>query len=94
MGHVGILELVFRLDGCRSLKDKRTVVRSLVDRLRHRFNVSAAEIDHQDDHERATIGVALIASDRDLAQRLLNGLVDYAEETTEAELVGIHQEVL
>lgn len=94
MAHIGILELEFALHGCGSLKDKRHVVRSLVDRLRHRFEVSAAEIDYQDVWDRTKVGVALISAEHTAVQRLLEQLIDYAEATTEAELVGIHTEIL
>jgi hypothetical protein len=88
------LELEFRLDGCRSLKDKRQVIRSLIDRLRHHFNVAVAETEHQDVWDRAGIAIAVVSSDRGVVQRLLDELTDYAEATTEAELVGIHSEIL
>jgi uncharacterized protein YlxP (DUF503 family) len=94
MARIGVLELTFRLDGCRSLKDKRSVVKSLVDRVRHRFNVSAAETEHQDVWDLAGVGIAVISGDRGVVERLLAELTDYAEATTEAELVGIHSEIL
>lgn len=52
------------LPEARSLKDKRAVVRALRDRLRAHFNVSVAEMDHQDAWQRATIGIAAIGPDR------------------------------
>lgn len=91
---VGLVELTLRLHGCRSLKEKRQVVRSLVDRLRHHFNTAVAEVDYQDEHERALIGIAVVSSDKALVERLLEEVIDYAENNTEAELVGIQTEVL
>jgi len=44
----------------RSLKTKRAAIRPVVDGLRHRFKVSVAEVDHQDQWQRAAIGVALV----------------------------------
>ncbi|HKJ02560.1 MAG TPA: DUF503 domain-containing protein [Longimicrobiales bacterium] len=58
--------------GCTSLKEKRSVVRSLKDRLRARFHVSVAETDLQDVHTRAEIAVALVSSDRRLAESILD----------------------
>ncbi|MCC7493064.1 MAG: DUF503 domain-containing protein [Fimbriimonadaceae bacterium] len=92
--HIGIAELTFRLDGCRSLKEKRHVVRSLVDRLRHQFNASVAEVAHQDEWTLAGVGLALVNSDRRLVERLLEQVVDYAERTCEAELIGLETELL
>ncbi|MED5564503.1 MAG: DUF503 domain-containing protein [Gemmatimonadota bacterium] len=51
------------LPECRSLKDKRRVVKSLKDRIRGRFNVSVAETAHQDVWTRAQLSVALVTRD-------------------------------
>ena len=55
MAAIGVLTLELRIESSHSLKEKRHVVQSLKDRLRHKFNVSVAEIAHQDLWQRATI---------------------------------------
>jgi uncharacterized protein YlxP (DUF503 family) len=52
------------LAACRSLKDKRHVLKSLKDRLHNRFNVSAAETDHHDLWQRAELTVCVVATER------------------------------
>ena len=59
------------LPGCSSLKEKRSVVRSLRDRLRAKFNVSVAETDFQDVHTRAQLTIALVATDTRFAESVL-----------------------
>ena len=59
------------LPACRSLKDKRHVVKSLKDRLHHRFNVSAAETGHHDLWQRAELTVCVVATDRAHAESVL-----------------------
>jgi uncharacterized protein YlxP (DUF503 family) len=59
------------LPGCQSLKDKRSVLKSLKDRLHNRFNVSAAETDHQDLWQRAELTVGVVSTDRGHAERVL-----------------------
>ncbi|MGL4208798.1 MAG: DUF503 domain-containing protein, partial [Candidatus Adiutrix sp.] len=54
--HVGALEITLRLQGNDSLKGKRKVVKSLIGRVKSRFNVGAAEVDQQDTHELAVLG--------------------------------------
>jgi len=71
---VGFGRWLFRVPGSRSLKEKRSVVRSLRDRLRSRFSVSISETDFQDDVQRAELAAALAASDRVLAESLLSKL--------------------
>ncbi len=92
--HIGIVETTWRLDGCHSLKEKRQVVRSLIDKLRHHFNASVAEVEHQDTHGLAGIGLAVVNSDRRLVERLIEQIIDYAEHHAEAELIGLETEIL
>lgn len=79
-----------RLPGVRSLKEKRSRVRPIVDRVRHRHHLSVAEVGRQDDHGRAVIQVAVVASSQAVAEEVLDGidrLVWSADgiEVTEAE---------
>lgn len=73
---VGVGRWAFRVPACRSLKQKRSVVRSLRDSLRARYPVSVSETDFQDDVQRAELTAALAASDRTLAESLLGKLDD------------------
>lgn len=92
--HVGVLELELRLHGCRSLKEKRSVVRSLIDRLRHTFGASVAEVDGQNEWQRAVIGAAIVSGDRLLVERFLNEMIDFAEAHAGAEIVAIGTEIV
>jgi uncharacterized protein YlxP (DUF503 family) len=60
------------LPGVDSLKEKRMVVRSLKDRIHHRFKVSVAETAHQDQWTRAQLAVALVATDQGHAEEVLD----------------------
>ncbi len=62
------LTLQLRIEHAQSLKDRRQVVRSLKDKLRHGFNVSVAELDESTTWQSATIGVAGISGSRDYLQ--------------------------
>jgi uncharacterized protein len=68
---LAILTLELRIEGARSLKDKRQVLRSLKDKLRQSFNVSVAELDQTELWQRATIGVVSISSSRDYLAGLM-----------------------
>jgi len=71
---VALLTLELRIEAAHSLKDKRQVVRSLKDRLRAKFNVAVAELDHNDLWQRATIGVASISDSRDYLDGLMQNV--------------------
>ena len=59
------------LPACQSLKDKRTIVKSLKDRMHNRFNVSVAETGHHDLWQRAELTVCVVSTDRTHAESVL-----------------------
>ena len=75
---VGLLSIEIHVPGARSLKDKRTVLRSAKDRLR-RLNVSVAEIDHQSLRQRARLGVAAVGATQTGVERSLQAVVEEIE---------------
>lgn len=78
MPAVGLLTVELHFPGARSLKDKRRVLASVKDRTR-KLNVSLAEIDHLDAHQRARLGVVAVAGHRDHVDRILDGVVTEIE---------------
>lgn len=80
------------LPGCSSLKEKRSVVRSLRDRLRKRFNVSVAETDLQDVRDRAVLTIALVASDGRMAESVMDRADRLVEEQGDALIVEVRRE--
>jgi uncharacterized protein YlxP (DUF503 family) len=90
---IGCLTLEIYLPESRSLKDKRQVLRSLKDRLRHRFNVSVAELDGQDSWQRAVVGVVAIAADAPYLEGALRAVLEDSERLLGRALVGCDTEL-
>ena len=88
MATIGVLTLELRLHNAHSLKDKRQVVKSLKDRLRHKFNVAVAEIDYQDLWQRAAVAAVTVSSDHDYAEKLLRSVENEAAGILGSELAG------
>ncbi|MBI4530278.1 MAG: DUF503 domain-containing protein [Candidatus Latescibacteria bacterium] len=78
----------------QSLKDKRHLVKSLIDRIRGKFNVSIAEIDCNDLWQRSILGVVLVTNDVGYAHTVLSKVVDYVEQDGRVHLVDYSFEVL
>lgn len=76
---IGVCTMDLQVPGSESLKDKRRVIRSIVSRVRNQFNVSIAEVDHQDSWQLATLAVACVATDQRYAEGLLQRTVDFVE---------------
>jgi uncharacterized protein len=76
---VGLLTLEIQIPYSHSLKEKRAVLLKVRDRLRQRFNVAVAELDHQDVWQRATLGVVSISD----SQKYLEGMFQLVLAETE-----------
>lgn len=87
--HTQSAKLTFYISHSASLKDKRQVCRSLIDRTRQRFNVSISEVDTQDMQQTLTIGIAVVSGDNSHAQRSIDEVIRYMEEHADAELIGV-----
>ncbi len=94
MPSIGVLTLEMRLENSHSLKEKRHVVQSLKDRLRHKFNVAVAEIDGQDLWQRATLAAVTVSSSHDFAEKLLRSVEDEAAALLGAALADANVEWL
>ena len=76
---VALLTLKLTLPGCRSLKQKRSLLAPVLARLHKEFNLSAAEIGLQDVWQSAWLGCAILSTDADHNARVLNKVVDFVE---------------
>ncbi len=76
---VGVLTLEIQIPYSHSLKEKRAVLRKMRDRLRARFNVAVAELDHQDVWQHATLGVVSISNSQPLLESLFRQVLAEAE---------------
>ena len=93
---MNIAAMTFRLHApwVHSLKEKRMVVKSLVEKTRHKFNVSVAEVDLQDEHKMIVIGFACVSNEKRHADSMIQHILDFMEKNTEAELISAEYEVL
>ena len=88
---VGVLRLTLYIHGASSLKDKRQVLRKVVDRLRSRFNVSVAEVGDQDIWQKAVVGITAVANDHSFVNEVLDKCVRDAGQI--AEIVNREMEI-
>ncbi len=92
---VGVCHLSLRMPGNHSLKDKRRVVRSVVERVRNRFNVSVAEIGDNERWQIASLGFCCVSNDRSHVDETMAEVVAYIEGSRpDAEILDCRTEVL
>lgn len=91
---IATIKIKIHLPWVHSLKEKRMVVKSLIAKLGNKFNVSVAEIEEQDIHQIAVLGVAGIAGDASMADSVIDHVLNFAEENTEGEIISVEREVI
>ncbi len=92
--HIALLTVELFIPFAHSLKEKRSVVRSLRDQLRARFNASVAEFGYQDKWQRALIGVCMLCGDKHKLETDMARVRQLCEEMPRIEIVDISQEWL
>jgi len=90
---IGVLQVELSLPGSESLKDKRRLVKSLLDRLHNEFNVAAAEVDAQDNRRHAHLAVACVSSESKHANQILSHVMSAVERETEMVVVRYEMEL-
>jgi hypothetical protein len=77
--NVGVCKLKIHIPGSQSLKDKRSIVKSLTSRLQKQFNISIAEVDNHDLWQIATIGIACISNHNYRVDEVINSVISVIE---------------
>ncbi len=91
---LGAARVELHVHGSQSLKEKRGVVRSVIRRVRNRFNLGVAEVGGQETWQRATIGLAAVGADAIRVRGVLEQAVRFIDELHLAEVVGEEIELL
>ena len=92
--HIALVTVELFIPLAHSLKEKRSVVRSLKDRLRHQLNASVAEFGYQDKWQRALVGACMISGDKYKLETEMARVRKLCEEMPRIEIVDINQEWL
>ncbi|MCL6621361.1 MAG: DUF503 domain-containing protein [Syntrophobacterales bacterium] len=90
---VAAAQLTLHLPENHSLKGKRKVLKSLLDKVRHRFEAAVAEVDDHDLWQKARVGVALVGNDATLLTTRLEQIMRFVEEQHLAEIVDSQVEL-
>ena len=91
---VGMMKIILHVHNNRSLKGKRKIVRSMVDKVKHKFNVSIAEVGSNDKWQRIELGVSAVGNDRRHIDSSLNNILAYMEGLYLAEIVDSSVEII
>ena len=91
---VGVCRVILSIPESLSLKEKRRVKRSIVDKVRTRFNVSIAEVDSQEIWNELVLGISIVSTESKHIYQILSDVIKLLEEQKEAEIVDYEIEIL
>jgi uncharacterized protein YlxP (DUF503 family) len=90
---VGTVEIKLYASWVSSLKEKRMVVKSLIAKTQNKFNVSIAEVNEQDTLQTIILGIACVSGSVRHADSILDQVIAFVEEHTDAEIVDVLREL-
>jgi hypothetical protein len=82
------VKIILYAPQCHSLKEKRMILRSIISKVKNKFNVSIAEVDFQDVHQTIVLGVAVVSESRTHSQNVLDEVMRFVENNTEADVIS------
>jgi len=91
---IGTMKIKLYAPWVHSLKEKRMVVKSICAKAGNKFNISIAEVEDQDIHQSIVIGLSCVTDETSHCNRILDNVLYFIEENTEAEILKIDREIL
>jgi len=91
---VGSCEIELLIYEANSLKEKRHVIKSIMERIKSRFNVSVAEVGYNDLWNRSVMGIAVVSNEKSLCESMILKIIDFIDNDERVEIIGHIMEVL
>lgn len=87
-----LMRVTLRASWVHSLKEKRMVIKSLMQRLKNKFNISVGEVDEQDIHQTLVIGITGVCGSSAQVDSTIESIISFIEENTDAEIIKVGTE--
>ena len=89
-----VMSIKLRASWVHSLKEKRMVVKSIIKKLKNKFNISVNEVEDQDIHQSIVIAISSICSSSSQVDSTMENIINFIELNTDAELINIEKDVI
>jgi uncharacterized protein YlxP (DUF503 family) len=89
---IGVLKAHMHMQGIKSLKEKRGIVKSLIGRLKSRYNVSVAEVDHHDNKNSAIVAIVVVSNETAFLDSQLDTIINFMNNDGRFYLAEIERE--
>jgi uncharacterized protein YlxP (DUF503 family) len=87
-----LMRITLRASWVHSLKEKRMVVKSVIQRLKNKFNISVGEVGEQDIHQTIVIGITGVCGTTAQVDSTIENIIKFVESNTDAEIIRIESE--
>lgn len=91
---IGVCTIEMHIPQSGSLKTKRQSLKSIKDRIRNKFNVSVAEVDHNDLWQKTSLAVAAVSNDKSHLNQMLDHVLNLVRTTPDVSIIDYHIEIL
>lgn len=91
---LGSCIVTLRAEWVHSLKEKRMVLKSIIEKAKNKFNISIAEVDSQDMHQELVIGFCCVSNETAHADSILDHVISFIENNTDAEVTKVEKEII
>lgn len=87
-----LMKITLRASWVNSLKEKRMIVKSIIQKLKNKYNISVGEVDRQDEHKAIVLGISAVCGDVKIAHSIKEKIISFVEENCDAEIIDIEEE--
>ncbi|MCI5643252.1 MAG: DUF503 domain-containing protein [Peptoniphilus sp.] len=91
---IGICTCEIFIYNANSLKSKRSVVKSIIEKSKNRFNISIAEVGENDKWQKSVIGFATVSNDKKIVDETMENIIHFFNSYSEIEIMNIEKEIL
>ena len=91
---IGTCEIEILIYESYSLKEKRHVIKSIIERIKSRFNASVAEVDFNDIWNKSVIGIAVVSNSKSLCESAISKIINFVDNDERVEIITYHKEIL
>jgi len=91
---VGVMSAQMYMQGVTSLKQKRSIVKGVIGRLRSRFNVSVSEVAHQDNKTSAIVGIAVVSNEAQFIDQQFDAILNFMRNDGRFYLGQVEREIV
>jgi len=91
---IGVCKIILSMDQAFSLKEKRHIVKSIIERLKSRFNASVAEVGLNDKWKNAMVGVACVSNNASHADSIMANIINFVENDGRVEIIDYSTEII